>query len=428
MRSKKVEVCYVARVEGQGSIKVEVTPKGEVKRSEFAIFEPMRFFEAFLRGRKYSEVHELASRICGICPIAHQITALRAVENAYGIEISEQTRQLRRLLAFSAWIQSHSLSVFYLTAPDYMGHDGVISMASDHRELVEFALSMKKLGNDIGEVVGGRAIHPVSAVVGGFTSIPGREELQAFVPRLRKARKGMLEAAKVIGGFDYPVVDEDYELVAIHSDERYSVNEGRLVSNRGIDIPEEEYRKVVREMQVTHSNTKRSEIIGRGTFMVGPLARVALSRKQLSTGARKAVGLVGLDPNTTDPFANIRARVVEIVQSIDESLDIIGSLKLDVEQPVRAHIGMPCEGVALTEAPRGLLFHGYRFDRSGTVTSADIVPPTAHNSAHVEDAMRVLSSKVVGQGGDLSFECEKLVRAYDPCISCSVHAAVLGGN
>lgn len=431
MKSSKVEVCYVARVEGQGAINVEVNSGGEVKRSEFAIFEPPRFYEAFLRGRKFDEVHELTSRICGICPIAHQMTALRAVENAYGIDISEQTRQLRRLLAFSAYIQSHSLSVFYLTAPDYLGYDGVISMAGDHRELVEFALRMKKLGNDIGEVVGGRAVHPVSAVVGGFTKIPSREELSPFLDRLKGARKEMLEAAKTVGGLDFKTIDADNELVAIHSDDWYSINEGRLVSSKGIDVPEEDYRKVIDEVQVVHSNTKRSTVRDRDTFMVGPLARVHLNRHQLSTGAKKAVAAVGLNLDSMDPFDNVRARVVEIVQSIDESIDILRNVDLDVaEQPVRAHIGMPCEGAALTEAPRGLLFHGYRFDKSGAVTHADIVPPTAHNSAHVEDMLRALSPGVVRAGGDLTFECEKLVRAYDPCISCSVHATVVvnGGD
>ncbi len=426
MKSTKVNVCYVARVEGQGAINVEVTPKGEVKRSEFAIFEPMRFYEAFLRGRMFSEVHELTSRICGICPIAHQITALRAVENAYGIEITEQTRQLRRLLAFSAWIQSHSLSVFYLTAPDYMGYDGVVSMAEDHRDLVEFALRIKKLGNDIGEVVGGRAVHPISAVVGGFTKIPSKEELDPFLPRLNTAKKEMLDAAKLVGSFDYPAIGEESELVCISSDGWYSINEGRLVSNRGLDASEEDYRRMIVEKQVVHSNAKRSEVSGRGTFMVGPLARVSLSRSQLTEGARKAVRLVGLDTDSTDPFTNIRARVVEIVLAIDESIKIIKGLKFDATQePVKAPVGMPCEGAALTEAPRGLLYHAYRFDRSGVVTNADIVPPTSHNSGHIEDSLRALSPKVLAHGGDLGFECEKLVRAYDPCISCSVHATVV---
>jgi len=426
LKSKKVEVRYVARVEGQGAIKVEVTPKGEVKRAQFAIFEPPRYFEAFLRGRKFSEIHELTSRICGICPIAHQMTALRAVENAYGLEVSEQTKDLRRLLALSGWIQSHSLSVFFLTAPDYLGYDGVVSMSADHRDVAELALRMKKLGNDIGEVVGGRAIHPVSAVVGGFTKVPTKEEMEPFVDRLKRAKKEMLGVTDLIKSFDYPVIEEESELVSIASDQRYAVNEGRLVSNRGMDVDEQEYRDVIVENQVSHSNAKQSRASGRGTFMVGPLARVVLNQKTLTPLARRVVGKIDLDLASTDPFMNVKARVVEIMLAIEESLNILKRVKLGIaEQPVQPHIGMPCGGAALTEAPRGLLYHEYRFDKSGLCTSADIVPPTAHNAAHVEDSLRRLAPGIAAQGGDLSLKCEMLVRAYDPCISCSVHALVL---
>jgi len=426
LSSRRANVCYIARVEGQGSINVEVGSAGEVRRSEFAIFEPMRFFEAFLRGRKFSEVHELASRVCGICPIAHQIAALRAVENAFGIQVSEQTRELRRLLGLSAWIQSHCLSVFFLTAPDYLGFDGAISMAGEHRDLVELALRTKKLANDIGELVGGRAVHPISAVVGGFTGIPAKEELQPLLARLQRARKEVLGAAKTIAGFDYPTLDLQSELVCISNEDRYAVNEGRLVSNMGLDAAEGEYRNFIIEKQVRHSNAKQSRIAGRGTFMVGPLARVVLNHAQLTPGARKAMKDMELDVGSTDPFMNIRARVVEILYAIEESIGIIRRLRLDVaEQPARGRTGVPCAGAALTEAPRGLLYHSYAFDKSGVVTAADIVPPTAHNSAHVEDSLRAFSPKVVARGGDLTLQCEMLIRAYDPCISCSVHAVVL---
>lgn len=426
MSQRKINVSYISRVEGQGTINVEVNHKGEVTKSELAIFEPMRFFEAFLKGRKFFEVHELTSRICGICPISHQITALRAVEKAYNIEVSEQTRDLRRLLALSGWIQSHSLSVFFLTAPDYLGYDGVVSMAAEHRDVVELALRMKKLGNDLGEIVGGKAVHPISTVVGGFSKVPLREELNPFIRRLKAAKKEMLGTTKLIGNFDYPVIEGESELVAISSDERYAINEGRLVSNRSLDVPEGEYRTKIVENQVTHSNAKQSYVMDRGTFMVGPLARVVLNHKQLTPGAKKAIMEIGLDLDSTDPFMNVKARVVEIIFAVEESLKIIRRLRLDVaEQPVHAHIGMPCQGSVLTEAPRGLLYHDYHFDKSGAVSAADIVPPTAHNSAHVEDSLRILSPNVVKEGGDLALRCEMLVRAYDPCISCSVHAIVL---
>lgn len=426
MSSRKANVCYVARVEGQGSINVEVGRGGHVKKSQFAIFEPMRFFEAFLRGRKFYEVHELASRICGICPIAHQMTALRAVENAFGIEVSGQTRELRTLLALSGWIQSHCLSVFMLTAPDYLGFDGAISMAAQHRDIVEVALRTKRLGNDMGEIVGGRAIHPISAVVGGFTRIPTEEELKPLLSRLQRARKEVMGTVGTIAGFDYPAIDRDSELVAISTKDEYAVNQGRLASNLGLDASEAEYRSRILEKQVPYSNAKQSFVAGRGSFMVGPLARVVLNHDQLTAGARKAMKDIELDLQSSDPFMNIKARVVEIVHAIEESIEIIKRLRLDVaEQPARGRTGVPCVGAALTEAPRGLLYHKYAFDKSGVVTAADIVPPTAHNSAHVEDSLKAFSPKVVEEGGNLSLQCEMLVRAYDPCISCSVHAMIL---
>jgi coenzyme F420-reducing hydrogenase alpha subunit len=420
---QKVEVCYVSRVEGQGAINVEVGADGKVKRSEFAIFEPMRFFEALLRGRKFSEVHEISSRICGICPITHQITALRAVENAYGLEVSDQTRDLRRLMALSGWIQSHSLSVFFLTAPDYLGYDGVVSMAADHRDIAEMALRLKKLGNDIGELVGGRAIHPISMVVGGFTKVPTRDDLEPFEVRLEGGLEDMSRAADLLAGFDYPRITGKSELIAISDSERYAVNEGRMASTEGLDVPEDRYRTRIVEEQVAHSNAKQSRVKDRGVFMVGPLARVVLNGGKLSRRAGDLKSKIGLERDSTDPFMNIKARAVEITYALEESLDIIRNLGVDVaEQPAKPHVGVPCQGAALTEAPRGLLYHAYRFDKSGAVVSCDIVPPTAHNSAHVERSMRELGETAVANGEDLTQRCEMLVRAYDPCISCSVHA------
>jgi coenzyme F420-reducing hydrogenase alpha subunit len=313
-----------------------------------------------------------------------------------------------------------------LTAPDYLGFDGAISMAAQHRDIVEVALRTKRLGNDIGEIVGGRAIHPISAVVGGFTRIPTEEELKPLLARLQRARKEVIGTVGTIAGFDYPAIDRDSELVAISTKDEYAVNQGRLASNLGLDASEAEYRSRILEKQVPYSNAKQSFVAGRGSFMVGPLARVVLNHDQLTAGARKAMKDIELDLQSSDPFMNIKARVVEIVHAIEESIDIIKRLRLDVaEQPARGRTGVPCLGAALTEAPRGLLYHRYAFDKSGVVTAADIVPPTAHNSAHVEDSLRAFSPKVVEAGGNLSLQCEMLVRAYDPCISCSVHAAIL---
>jgi len=419
---KKVEVCYIARVEGQGAINVEVTNSGNTS-AQFAVFEPIRLFEAFLVGRKYHEVHELASRICGICPITHQITALRAIENALKVEVTPQTRALRRLLALSGWIQSHTLSLYFLTAPDYLGFDGAISMASKHEDAVKQGLRLKKLGNDLSETVGGRAVHPISAVVGGFTKAPTKEELAEIRERLKKEKDDIWSAVDLFSGFNYPEIDRKTELVAISSDEEYAVNEGRLRSSGGIDSPEQDYRIHVQEKEVDYSNTKSSLVKG-NDFLVGPIARVSLNNQKLTPDAKKAAKRLALDLPCFDPFANIKARVVEVVYALDESIRIIDTLRLDFsEQPVQAEIGTPCEGAALTEAPRGLLYHWYKLDRSGVVQKADIVPPTAHNSTSIEASLCALAPKLLKEGHDLTLGCEMLVRAYDPCISCSVHVA-----
>jgi len=417
---KKVEVCYIARVEGQGTINVEVTSSGNTS-AQFAVFEPIRLFEAFLVGRKYHEAHELASRICGICPIAHQITALRAVENALKVEVTPQTKALRRLLALSGWIQSHALSLYFLTAPDYLGFDGAISMASKYGDAVKQGLRLKKLGNDLSETVGGRAVHPISAVVGGFTKAPVKEELTEIRERLKNEKDDIWRTVDLFSGFDYPEIGRKTELVAISSDNEYAVNEGRLRSIGGIDSPEHDYRVHVKEKEVGYSNTK-SSLIKDNDFLVGPIARVSLNHQKLTPDAMKAAKRLGLDLPCHDPFANIKARVVELVYSLNESMRIIDMLRLDFsEQPIRVEVGTPCEGAALTEAPRGLLYHWYKLDRSGVVQQADIVPPTAHNSTSIEASLRALAPRLLKEGQDLTFGCEKLVRAYDPCISCSVH-------
>jgi len=422
--AKKIEVCYVARVEGQADIRVEVANTGETK-AEFAVFEPIRFFEAFLVGRKYHEAHEITSRLCGICPIAHQMTALRAVENALKVKVTHQTRALRRLLALSAWIQSHTLSLYFLTAPDYLGYDGAIAMASKHEDAVRRALRLKKLGNDLGEIVGGRAIHPISAVFGGFTKIPKKEDLTEIRQRLKQEKDDIWTTVSLFNSFKYPEVNRDTDLVAISSDEEYAVNEGRLKSVKGLNVAEEEYRKHIREGEVAHSNTKASTLNGKD-FLVGPLARVSLNHQKLSPDAKKAMKELNLQLPSNNPFMHIKARVVEVLYSLDECMRLIDALKLDVaEQPIQATLGTPCEGFALTEAPRGLLYHAYKLDANGIVRKADLVPPTAHNSASIESSLCAYAPEVVKKNQDLQLECEKLVRSYDPCISCSVHVTRL---
>jgi len=313
--------------------------------------------------------------------------------------------------------------LYFLTSPDYLGFGSAIDMANAHRSVVEQALRLKKLGNDLSEIVGGRAVHPISAVFGGFSKAPRKEDLTELKQRLKREKKDIWSTVDLFRNLDYPEIERKTELVAISSDEEYAVNEGRLRSIGGLDSPEGEYRVHVREKEVSYSNTKNS-FINDKDFLVGPIARVNLNYQQLTSDAKKAAGLLGLNLPCYDPFANIKARVVELVYALDESIRIIDMLRLDFsEQPIPAELGTSCEAFALTEAPRGLLYHGYKLDSSGVVQKADIVPPTAHNSASIEASLRALAPRLLTKGQDLRLGCEKLVRAYDPCISCSVHVS-----
>ncbi len=407
--TKTIKVGYIARVEGQGSLDIKLK-----------IFEPPRFFEAFLVGRKYDEVHELASRICGICPVAHQITALLAVENAIGLEVSQQTRDLREILALSAIINSHVLSLYFLTAPDYLKHESAISMGKEYPELLKRGLKLKKLGNDIGDIIGGRAIHPVFAVLNGFTNIPARDKLDAIKERLIDARGDALETVKFFGSLEYPDLTRQCEHIAISDTKKYAINEGIMKSTNGLIAKGGDYRKFIEETQILYSNAKGSTVKGRGTFLVGPLARVNINFDKLSDNAKGVAGEIGFNTPRFNPFDSIIARSIEVVHAIDECIELINGLPLKEEDI--SYSFSPGDGSALTEAPRGMLYHSYRINKDGLVESADIVPPTAHNVRNIERDLKELVLRFNDLSrDDLTLKCEMLIRAYDPCISCSVH-------
>ncbi|MEM4245907.1 MAG: nickel-dependent hydrogenase large subunit, partial [Candidatus Bathyarchaeia archaeon] len=312
MSVKEIFVDYIARVEGQGQIRVRIVD-GSVETSEFAIFEPPKFFEAFLIGRKFDEVHELTSRICGICPAPHQIAALRAVENAIGVEVSEQTETLRRLLNYGSHIQSHVLNLYILAAPDYLGYESIIPLARQNPQVVKRALKLKKLGNDLEEMIGARAVHQTSAIVGGFTTIPSKAQMEEMKKRLIDSKPDAVETLRFIAGLEIPDFRRKCEHVALASDYTYPLNSGRLSSTEGLSIEESRYREYVKESQVGYSWAKHSTIVDRGSFLVGPLARVNINHKRLSDTARGLLDEVGFKPVVYNPFMHLVARAVEVV-------------------------------------------------------------------------------------------------------------------
>jgi coenzyme F420-reducing hydrogenase alpha subunit len=421
---KKIEVDYITRVEGQGSLNIGITGDGEIEELKFSIFEPPKFFEAFLVGRKFDEVMELTSRICGICPITHQITALKAVENALALGSSTQTRDLRKLLAMSGHISSHVLSLYFLSLPDFLGYRSVIEMAKDHLGLLKRGFKLKKLGNDLTELIGGRSVHPVTAVLRGFTRIPSRDEMQSLKKQLSDAKNDALETIDMFAEIEVPRFIRKCEHLALSNPVEYAINEGLLTSSEGLKIAPKEYRIFVEEKQVPHSTAKHSTVKSRKSYLVGPLARVNLNFNNLSRDAKKSARSVGFTNPSFNPFHSHLARAIEVVSYIDESIEIIDGLSYqEVDLSVSADSG---EGYAITEAPRGINYHNYRLNENGIVQKAEIVPPTCQNAKNIElDLWQFVPQILDLPNNEITRLCEMLIRAYDPCISCSVHCLKL---
>jgi sulfhydrogenase subunit alpha len=420
MKTKTIKVEYLARVEGEGGIHITVRDN-RVRSVRLNIFEPPRFFEAFLRGRSYGEVPDITARICGICPIAYQMSAVHAMEDAFGITVDGQLRALRRLIYCGEWIESHALHIYLLHAPDFLGYPDGIHMARDFPEIVQRGLQLKKVGNEIIALLGGREIHPINVRVGGFYKVPSRQELAPLAERLKWAREAALETVRWVAGLPFPEFERDYIFVALRHPDEYPFNEGRVISNRGLDIDSKSYEDHFVEEHVQHSNALHSMLKDQGAYFVGPLARYNLNFDRLSPLAQEAARNAGLGPLCGNPFQSIIVRSVEALYACDEALRLIDQYdtpdKPAVEVQVRAATGYGC-----TEAPRGILYHRYRVDKQGLVLDAKIVPPTSQNQKIIEDDLGQLVGKYLDLPQDeLRSRCEQAVRNYDPCISCATH-------
>jgi len=421
MPRKTIKVENLARVEGEGALTVTIRD-GKVRNAALRLFEPPRFFEAFLRGRDFSEAPDVTARICGICPVAYQMSAVHAMEDALGIEVDGRIRELRRLLYCGEWIESHGLHIYMLHAPDFLGYEGAIEMARDHPDLVQRGLAMKRAGNELMTVLGGREIHPINVRVGGFYKAPRRRDVLALSDPLKRARDIALETVRWTATLEIPDVHRDYELVSLRHESEYPLNEGRIVSNRGLDIAAREYDTHFEEIHVPHSTalqSRRRET--RSTYLVGPLARYSLNYDHLTPTAREAARAAGLGPTCTNPYQSIIVRAVEVLYACEEALRIIASYE-EPSPPAVTIEPRAGSGYAATEAPRGLLYHGYRIDRHGTILSAQIVPPTAQNQPTIEEDLMTFINDWIDLPDDaLRHRCEQTVRNHDPCISCATH-------
>jgi coenzyme F420-reducing hydrogenase alpha subunit len=420
MARRTIKVDYLARVEGEGAFKV-VLRDGVVRSAELNIFEPPRFFEALLRGRNYDEAADINARICGICPVAYQMSTVHAMEDAFGISVDGPLRELRRLLYCGEWIESHALHIYMLHAPDFLGYDGVIDMAGDHVDAVRRGLTLKKVGNEILSLIGGREIHPINVRVGGFYRAPRRSELTVLFDRLKWARDAALETVQWVAGFDFPERERDYTFVALRHPHEYPFNEGRIVSNKGLDIAVSHYDEHFEESHVERSTALHSRMRTGESYLVGPLARYSLNFDRLSPLAQKAARDAGLGPICVNPYQSIIVRAIEVLYACDEALRIIDAYA-EPELPVVAVTQRAATGFAATEAPRGLLYHRYVLAEDGTITEASIVPPTSQNQASIEDDLVSFVGGYLDLDDDaLRYRCEQTVRNYDPCISCATH-------
>jgi sulfhydrogenase subunit alpha len=423
-RSRTIRVNYLARVEGEGALYVRVRA-GAVADVKLRIFEPPRFFEALLQGRSFMEAPDITARICGICPVAYQMSACQAMEDACGVEVDGRLRALRRLLYCGEWIESHTLHIYMLHAPDFLGYESALHMAKDHPQVVRRGLELKKVGNEIITLLGGREVHPVNVRVGGFYSVPTKADLRPLAERLEWAREAALETVRWAASLPFPQFKRDYEFVALRHPDDYPLGEGRLASSEGLDIAVREYDDHFLEKQVEHSTALHSIIKGRGNYLVGPLARYNLNFDRLSPLAQQAARDAGLGPVCRNPFKSIIIRSVEVLYACDEALRLIDQYeapeKPALEVPPREATGYGC-----TEAPRGILYHRYRLGEDGSILDAEIVPPTSQNQKTIESDLRDLVSRNIDLPQDkLTWQCEQTIRNYDPCISCAAHFLTL---
>ncbi|MEO5336186.1 MAG: nickel-dependent hydrogenase large subunit [Magnetospirillum sp. WYHS-4] len=420
-KTRTLKVDALARVEGEGALYVRVKG-GEIQDIKFRIFEPPRFFEAFLRGRMYSDVPDITARICGICPMAYIMGASQAMEDALGVTVTGPLRDLRRISYCGEWIESHVLHAAMLHAPDFLGLDDAIQIAAKNPALVEKALRLKKLGNSLLEVIGGRSIHPVNLKVGGFWGTPRKEKLRALIPELEWGIQASIELTQAFAGFDFPDFEYDYTCVSLRHPDEYAICEGRIVSNRGLDIPLTQFFDHFDEEHVRHSNALHGFAKeGPANYLVGPNARYNNNYSQLSALAKRTAKEAGLGKVCNNPYQSLLIRMIETLYACEEALRLVKAY----EEPDASCVQVTAKkgvGYGCTEAPRGICFHHYRLDREGRVELARIVPPTAQNQKQIEEDLRHVVAHNLDMPDDkLTLRCEQTIRNYDPCISCATH-------
>jgi len=415
-----IEVPALARVEGEGGLFIGVKD-GKAVEVRLDIYEPPRFFEGFLVGRFLQEVPDITARICGICPVAYQMSSVTALEAALGVEVTPEVYALRRLMYCGEYIESHALHIYLLQAPDLLGQPSALDLAAIAPEVVKNALHLKKIGNEILTAIGGRSVHPVNVCVGGFYRWPDVAPLKALLPELEWGLEAAIACVKWAVTLPYPDLEIDYEFVALHHPEEYAVIQGDVWSSKGSKISVADYETRYIEEHVKHSNALHGHTKQGGNYLVGPLARLNLNHAQLLPAAQKAIKDAKIKLPLVNPYKSLIARAVELVQAYEEAISLVKAY--NPTGPAHVDLKLKAgEGVGASEAPRGLLYHRYKIDDQGRIQFAKIVPPTAQNLPRIEQDLFALAPQLVKLEQDqATLMAEHLVRTYDPCISCATH-------
>jgi len=421
--TESIDIRHLTRVEGHGNIKISIKD-GKVEEATWEVVETPRFFEAMLVGKKWENAPWICGRICGICSIGHTLASIRAVENAFGIVPTEQTRRFRLLLKHMETLQSHILHLYFLAAPDFLNTGSVFPLIDSHPDVVKRATRIKQLANDLCDCVGGRRMHPTRTVVGGFTMLPGKVELSAFKTQLADAADELARTAALFRPFSIPDFRRETEFVSLKGDGSYPFIGGDLVSTDGVVKKEHEYRAMTNEYMPERSTSKWSRL-SRKSFAVGALARLNNNFAFLHPAAKELSESFGLTPVNHNPYMNNIAQLVECVHVVRESIDLIEDLlAMDWQEPRQKVVPKEGTGVGAVEVPRGILYHCYEFDGDGRIVRSDCVIPTSQNHANIQHDLTALAEQYAKEGKkdrDIELLAQMLVRSYDPCISCSVH-------
>jgi sulfhydrogenase subunit alpha len=418
-----IEVTPLPRVEGHGDLVLNVKDK-KIEKLQMRIPESPRFFEAMLVGRNYTEPSQITSRICGICSVAHTFTSVKATEAALGVKLNDQIIKLRKLVNHGEYIQSNSLHVFFLAAPDFLGIGSVLPLLETNPAVVNIAVKVKKIGNEIVRIIGGRAVHPITTIVGGFTKLPSAEDLLRIREMLVSLYPDVETSAKVLKTLKIPGFERETEYICLTDKEEYALYDGDIKSSDGWTIKPQEYLDKIKETVVQHSTGKHCSA-SRDSYMVGALSRVNNNFDKLSDNAKTYAQELGLKVPCYNTYMINIAQFVEIVHSVDDSIRLIDELLAEGLDENLAMVEVKTKagrGVGAVEAPRGLLIHDYTYGADGKVTKANLIIPTNMNYANIELDLAQLVPAIIEQTEDeIRLACEMLIRAYDPCISCSTH-------